>query len=70
MSNAPGCSYDTSDYNFINRNGGTLLLRDGYQYTKKRKNKETVVWRCVNYHKNIKCSGSLTVKVLYPMFFF
>lgn len=56
-------SENTRELTFIKKNGGLVLLRAGYQYTKKRVNKNGWShWRCV---KIKQCSGSLQLKVCY-----
>nr|XP_049693357.1 uncharacterized protein LOC126053954 [Helicoverpa armigera] len=54
----------TGSLTFITRNGGLVLMRAGYQYTKKRENKNGWThWRCVNVNVKVKeCSGSLQIK--------
>lgn len=55
----------TGSLTFITRNGGLVLMRVGYQYTKKRENKNGWThWRCVNVKE---CSGSLQIKVYYQL---
>lgn len=60
----PGPSGSTgSCLQYIQRKGGIVLLRAGYQFLRKRQNKSgAVVWECHLRRKN-KCSGILTIKV-------
>lgn len=62
--NQPSTSSENSNsLKYINRNGGTDLLRAGHQYTKKKQYKNGwSLWRCVNWRKN--CSGSVNIKVV------
>lgn len=76
IKNIPAMSYNadnkpsmstkfTEGLTFIKRNGGVVLLRTGYQYTKKRVNKNGwSFWRCVNVQR-YKCNGSLQIMVCY-----
>lgn len=44
----------------LNRNGGKVLVRAGYKYSKYRVNENgTSNWRCVNWRK--KCKGVISI---------
>lgn len=48
---------------FVSRNGGQVLLRNGYQYYKKRMYKSGImVWEC-RYRKQRRCPGLVNVQV-------
>ena len=40
-----------------NRGGDKLFDSDGYAYTVKRRNRDTVAWRCTVWNKNAVWSG-------------
>ncbi|XP_053618109.1 uncharacterized protein LOC128679717 [Plodia interpunctella] len=49
------------EFTIIQRNGGAVLLRAGYQYTKKITFKSgCITWRCVNWRK--KCPAYINIK--------
>ncbi|KAH9640003.1 hypothetical protein HF086_008098 [Spodoptera exigua] len=44
------------------RRGGKTLLRAGHKYIKRRENKNSSTWHCVNRRNSIKCSGYITIE--------
>lgn len=55
-------SESDSQLTFIERNGGKVLIRTSYQYTKLRETKRGLSkWRCINWRQ--KCKGELTISV-------
>ncbi|XP_028158672.1 uncharacterized protein LOC114351596 [Ostrinia furnacalis] len=57
----PSCSKGPPSLTFIKRNGGTVLLRSGHQYSLKETYKNgTIAWECINRKKQ-KCCGKITL---------
>lgn len=55
---------ECQNLSFIERNGGIVLLLDGYQYTKKKQyNKNKSRWVCVKLRSG--CAGVLNMEVSY-----
>ncbi|VVC90633.1 unnamed protein product [Leptidea sinapis] len=54
-----------AEWTEVTKNGGVIVLYSGYQYTKKRYNKDgSIVWECRN-RKLIKCTGSIKTLIIY-----
>lgn len=65
MSQEPQAGPSGGDFEmrYVHRKGGTILLRAGYQFTKKETYKSGVaVWECY-LRKKTKCHGKIQIKV-------